>query len=132
MALALLLTDDHDSKALIGESLRLHKAISASSITEALRFLRLSPVQIFFIDLYITNENGMSFVRKIVREFPRLKTVVFYSGKLAETTMLRAAELLGAHMTLSRPLTVPKVRAAIQKVLNDLDSDDKSYREENF
>jgi CheY-like chemotaxis protein len=125
MTVTLLLSNDNETTYFLEESLRAarHTPISLHSMTAALRLLRMSPIQFMFMDLYMTEEDGMSFLRKIVREFPELKTVVFYSGQLDEATMLRAAELLGAHATLGRPLTIPKVREAIQKIFSQFSSE---------
>lgn len=92
--------------------------LEARNGREAMVRCREDQVNLMITDLVMPEQEGIETIRLIRREFPAVK-VIAISGAFGGE-YLRVAELLGAHGTLQKPLSVDGVLQAVQQTLGDL------------
>lgn len=112
----LVVEDDPEIRAVISEFLapegyHLHAATSAR---EAFHALEGHVIDLVLTDLVMPDDEGIAMIREIRRRFPTVKTVM--SGARFGP-FLRAAELLGANATLSKPINSSLLRLTLRQVL---------------
>jgi CheY-like chemotaxis protein len=113
----LVVDDDPDVRGVIREFLEPdgYEVRTAANGREAFGILRGESVDLVLTDLVMPEREGIEIIQEIRRCFPAVKTVAM-SGALFGP-YLRAAELLGAHATLSKPLNSSLLRLTLQQVL---------------
>lgn len=113
----LVVEDDPEIRAVISEFLategyHLHAATSAR---EAFHALEGHVIDLVLTDLVMPDDEGIAMIREIRRRFPTVKTVAMSGARFVP--FLRAAELLGAHATLSKPINSSLLRLTLRQVL---------------
>jgi CheY-like chemotaxis protein len=88
---------------------------TAASAREAFRLLEGHAIDLVLTDLVMPDDEGIAMIREIRRRFPWVKTVAMSGARVGP--FLRAAELLGANATLSKPLNCSLLRLTVQQVL---------------
>jgi len=113
----LVVDDDPDIRAVIGEFLAPdgYELRMASSAREAFRILEREPIDLVLTDLVMPDDEGIAMIRDIRTRFPGVRTVAMSAARFGP--FLRAAELLGANATLSKPLNSSLLRLTVQQVL---------------
>ena len=99
-------------ECLVPEGYDLHAAATAG---EAFRLLEGQPIDLVLTDLVMPDDEGIAMIREIRRRFPSVKTVAMSGARFGP--FLRAAELLGAQATLSKPVNSSLLRLTVQQVL---------------
>ena len=89
--------------------------LTAPSAREAFRVLESEAVDLVLTNLVMPDDEGIAMIQEIRRRFPQVKTVAMSGARFGP--FLRAAELLGAHATLSKPLNASLLRLTVQQVL---------------
>ena len=87
----------------------------AASGREAFGILERESVDIVLTELVMPDREGIEVIQEIRRRFPTVKTVAMSGASFGPH--LRAAELLGADATLSKPLNSSLLRLTLQRVL---------------
>ena len=113
----LVVDDDPDIRGVIREFLAPdgYELRMASTAREAFRILEREAIDLVLTDLVIPDDEGISMIRIIRNLFPTVKTIAMSGARFGP--FLRAAELLGANATLSKPLNSSLLRLTIQQVL---------------
>jgi CheY-like chemotaxis protein len=88
---------------------------AAASACEAFRLLEGHAIDLVLTDLVMPDDEGIAMIREIRRRFPGVRTVAMSGARFGP--FLRAAELLGANATLSKPLNSSLLRLTVQQVL---------------
>ena len=91
-----------------------YEVIEAANGKEAVAQLRLSAVDVMILDLVMPEQEGLETLRKLRDEHSRLK-VIAVSGQFPD--LLRAAELLGAVASLSKPVEADKLLDLLRNAL---------------
>ena len=113
----LVVDDDPDIRGVIREFLEPegYDLRLAANGREAFRILGLEKVDLVLTDLVMPDREGIEMIQEIRRRFPTVKTVAMSGAVFGP--YLRAAELLGANATLSKPLNSSLLRLTLQQVL---------------
>ncbi|HEY4363360.1 MAG TPA: response regulator [Bryobacteraceae bacterium] len=112
-----LVVDDHpgvlnalaDALKLLG--FEVFTATSGRGISE---IVSASSIDLLITDLGMPDEDGIEIVRRMRLEYPELKIIVV-SGTFG-LEMFKAARLLGANATLSKPVRVAELRDCIRRI----------------
>jgi CheY-like chemotaxis protein len=113
----LVIDDDPDIRGVIREFLEPegYDLRLAANGREAFSILGLEKVDLVLTDLVMPDREGIEMIQEIRRRFPTVKTVAMSGAVFGP--YLRAAELLGANATLSKPLNSSLLRLTLQQVL---------------
>ena len=113
----LIIDDDPDIRGVIREFLEPegYDLRLAANGREAFSILGLEKVDLVLTDLVMPDREGIEMIQEIRRRFPTVKTVAMSGAVFGP--YLRAAELLGANATLSKPLNSSLLRLTLQQVL---------------
>ena len=113
----LIIDDDPDIRGVIREFLEPegYDLRLAANGREAFSILGLEKVDLVLSDLVMPDREGIEMIQEIRRRFPTVKTVAMSGAVFGP--YLRAAELLGANATLSKPLNSSLLRLTLQQVL---------------
>lgn len=113
----LIIDDDPDIRGVIREFLEPegYDLRLAANGREAFNILGLEKVDLVLTDLVMPDREGIEMIQEIRRRFPTVKTVAMSGAVFGP--YLRAAELLGANATLSKPLNSSLLRLTLQRVL---------------
>ena len=87
----------------------------AANGREAFGILGFEDVDLVLTDLVMPDREGIEMIQEIRQRFPAVKTVAMSGAVFGP--YLRAAELLGANATLSKPLNSSLLRLTLQQVL---------------
>ena len=118
-ARSILVVDDEEAiRRLLRQMLEPagYRVFEASNGAEALQQVEALPVDLVITDLAMPGTESIDTVRGLHEKHPEVKVVAMseaFGGRL-----LRTAELLGAHATLSKPLRSEQVLTTIQALLS--------------
>ncbi len=113
----LVVDDDPDIRGVILEFLTPdgYEVRLAANGREAFGILGFEDVDLVLTDLVMPDREGIEMIQEIRQRFPAVKTVAMSGAVFGP--YLRAAELLGANATLSKPLNSSLLRLTLQQVL---------------
>lgn len=113
----LVVDDDPDVRGVIGEFLAPegYEIRMAGSASESFRILEREAIDLVLTDLVMPDGEGIAMIQEIRRRFPTVRTLAMSGARFGPS--LRAAELLGADATLSKPLNSSLLRLTVQQVL---------------
>jgi CheY-like chemotaxis protein len=113
----LVVDDDPDIRGVILEFLAPdgYDVRLAANGREAFGILGFEDVDLVLTDLVMPDREGIEMIQEIRRRYPAVKTVAMSGAVFGP--YLRAAELLGANATLSKPLNSSLLRLTLQQVL---------------
>jgi CheY-like chemotaxis protein len=113
----LVVDDDLDNQEVIREFLAPdgYRLQTAASAREAFRVLERDAVDLVLTNLVMPDDEGIAMIQEIRRRFPSVRTVAMSGARFGP--FLRAADLLGADATLSKPLNSSLLRLTVQQVL---------------
>jgi CheY-like chemotaxis protein len=113
----LVVDDDPDIRGVIREFLAPdgYEVRLAANGQEALGILGFEDVDLVLTDLVMPDREGIEMIREIRQRYPAIRTVAMSGATFGPH--LRAAELLGASATLSKPLNSSLLRLTLQQVL---------------
>ena len=112
----LVVDDDPDIRGVIREFLTPdgYEVRLAANGREAFGILGFEDVDLVLTDL-MPDREGIELIQEIRQRFPAVKTVAMSGAVFGP--YLRAAELLGANATLSKPLNSSLLRLTLQQML---------------
>ncbi|MGB2696083.1 MAG: response regulator, partial [Dehalococcoidia bacterium] len=85
-----------------------------------LRQLHDEPVDLVLTDIYMPGEDGFTTMRRLRREWPKVKIITMSGGSRAGPTDLNAgAAVMGAARTLSKPFETEELLEAVRSVLGE-------------
>jgi CheY-like chemotaxis protein len=118
VARILIIDDETTVRRLLCEVLKDigHSLIGVSSGKEALRLLRQDPVDLVITDILMPDMDGLEITRLVHREFPTVK-IIALSGGNPDIDYCEIARFLGAHDTLTKPVSVQQLRESVAKLL---------------
>jgi DNA-binding response OmpR family regulator len=99
------------------------QVFTAQSGREATAMILEHPIDLLITDLNMPDEDGIEIIRRLRKDHRQLK-VIAMSGAFGPNIMT-VAQKLGAHATLSKPMTGTKLLDCIRK-LSDAEPDDLS------
>jgi CheY-like chemotaxis protein len=113
----LVVDDDPDIRGVILEFLTPdgYEVRLAANGREAFGILGFEDVDLVLTDLVMPDREGIEMIQEIRQRFPAVKTVAMSGAVFGP--YLRAAKLLGANATLSKPLNSSLMRLTLQQVL---------------
>ena len=88
----------------------------ASNGQDGLRQFRQSPTALVITDLFMPDGDGLEVTMALHREWPRVKIIVL-TGGAGQRNLLEAATLLGAHRTMTQPITIAELLQAVEQEL---------------
>jgi CheY-like chemotaxis protein len=93
-----------------------YRVAEASNGADAVRYIEASDVDLMITDLAMPEQEGIETIQMLRRSRPRLKTIAI-SGQFG-ASMLRAAECLGAHASLAKPVQPDELLEAVARVMH--------------
>lgn len=92
----------------------------ASDGEAGIRQLRTDPVDLVLTDIYMPGEDGFATMRRVRREWPKIKIITMSGGNRAGPADLNAgAAAMGAARTLSKPFNNEDLIDAVRSVLGE-------------
>ena len=91
-----------------------HQTAVAEDGNDALRQLAEADFDAAFLDVKLSDENGMELLPKLLESRPGLDVIVFSAGAAAECAS--AAKQAGAAGSMAKPFTVDQIREALGKL----------------
>jgi DNA-binding response OmpR family regulator len=93
-----------------------HTVREASTGSEGIKLFRETSVDLVITDIYMPDGDGLEVITKL-RQEPRASKIIATSGRLGRDEMLSAAQVLGADMTLPKPVTMAELLTAVETLL---------------
>ena len=93
-----------------------HTIREASTGSEGIKVFRETPVDLVITDIYMPDGDGLEVITKL-RQETRASKIIAISGRLGMDEMLSAAQVLGADMTLPKPVTADELLTAVETLL---------------
>lgn len=95
-----------------------HEVLEASDGEAGLQLLAQAGADLVVTDIFMPGQDGIVTVRRIRKEFPRVKVIAVSGGdSTGRMDLRRDAELLGAAMSLRKPFTPAELVGAVHAVL---------------
>jgi len=94
-----------------------YETLHCENGSEALRHLKLGPVDLLITDLIMPGQEGIETITRVRKEFPHLK-ILALSG-YAAGDYLKLARALGANQTLSKPIDVQVLRDGVKAMIGE-------------
>jgi len=118
MATILIIDDDHQIRALLRKTLEKagYNVIEARNGKEGLRLFRLTPPALVITDLLMPDQDGLEVIMAVRRDAPTVRIIAFSGGEGA-FDCLASAQLLGAHRTMRKPVSMAELLQAVQEEL---------------
>ncbi|HEX9871909.1 MAG TPA: response regulator [Candidatus Tectomicrobia bacterium] len=120
MTSILIIDDDPQIRALLRKTLEKagYGVIEARDGEEGLRLFRHTPPALVITDLFMPNKDGLEVIMAVHRDAPTVR-IIALSGGLGERDYFETAQLLGAHRTLRKPVSMVEVLQAVQEELQE-------------
>lgn len=91
-------------------------SLTAPNGKTALQICGMRRVDVVITDLCMPEKDGFELVRQLRSEFPTVK-IIAISGMSHSEGFLKAALMLGAHVALAKPFTLPSIWSSIEACL---------------
>lgn len=102
-----------------------HTVREASDGEAGIRQLRAEPVDLVLTDIYMPGEDGFATMRRVRKEWPKIKIITMSGGSRAGPADLNAgAAAMGAARTLSKPFNNEDLIEAVRGVLGEAGTTD--------
>ena len=118
---SILLIDDNDQiRALLRRILEEAGCfvMDAANGREGLRQFRHTPVDLVITDLLMPDSDGLEVTMALRHESPHVRIIALTGGE-GEPNLLKVAKLLGAHLTMKKPLEMTEFLKAVQQELQE-------------
>ncbi|MEO7862248.1 MAG: response regulator [Nitrospirales bacterium] len=118
---SILLIDDNDEiRALLRRILEEAGCfvMDAANGREGLRQFRHTPVDLVITDLLMPDSDGLEVIMALRHESPHVRIIALTGGE-GEPNLLTVAKLLGAHLTMKKPLEMTEFLKAVQQELQE-------------
>lgn len=120
MAVILVVDDDADSRRMLATLMARegHTVIEATDGIEASRFFRAYRPDVVLLDLFMPNQDGFQTIRELRRDFPSSRIIAVSAGwSVGKVDSMRRARLLGADLTIRKPIDLDVMRRAVAELL---------------
>jgi CheY-like chemotaxis protein len=120
MAVILVVDDEADSRRMLAVLMARegHTVIEAADGVEASRLYRAYRPDVVLLDLFMPNQDGFQTIRELRRDFPKSRIVVVSAGwSVGKEDAMRRARLLGADLTIRKPIDLDVMRHAVAEIL---------------
>jgi CheY-like chemotaxis protein len=113
----LVLDDDDAVRGLLQEVLSEagYEVLAARDGREGMRLVAEHPFDLVLTDLIMPDQEGIETIRELQRDYPAIR-IVAMSGAV-DPVYLKTAEMLGAHVTLSKPIDCQDLLRAVRELL---------------
>ena len=121
MAKILIIDDDASTRELLQHVLQHanHTVFAASNGEEGIRLARQTEVELIITDILMPGRDGLEVIREMHRESPAVKIIaVSGGGAYVGLETLETAKDFGAVETLSKPLDMSRLMAAVNRWLH--------------
>ena len=118
MARILIIDDDADLRAMLGQTLQSagHEVVLAADGREGVEQHHMKAAELVITDLYMPNQAGLETIIQLRKESPTIR-IIAMCGKSTALPMLTAAQRLGAILVLQKPFVGDELLAAVERVL---------------
>jgi CheY-like chemotaxis protein len=118
MARILVVDDEPETRLTVEKMLRSagHEVVLAGGGREGLQQFRANPPDLFIVDLFMPELDGLEAILALRREFPGVK-VIAMSGNIAAEPMLSVARRLATVAVLEKPFSLPQLLATVDKAM---------------
>ncbi|MBI3118069.1 MAG: response regulator [Candidatus Hydrogenedentes bacterium] len=122
MAQILIIDDSKAMRDLLREMLQDagHQVLSAENGLEGLRQQRKEPADLAIVDIFMPEKDGMSTIRDLRREYPRLAILAISGGDAdltAPDSFLNLAKRFGADEALPKPFLAGQLTELVARLL---------------
>jgi two-component system chemotaxis response regulator CheY len=119
MRAILIVEDNADQRALTEMILgdEGYTVWSAANGAEALRLLAASPIDCIVTDLFMPEMDGVELIAEARSLYPSTKVIAVSGRELGRTNYLDAAAMIGADVTLKKPVSPEDLVAALRRLL---------------
>lgn len=95
-----------------------HRVVCAADGVQLLDIVRRQHVDVVITDVMMPENDGFEVIRALRRSYPDVKIITISGGASVMPTndCLRVAKALGAHAVLAKPLTRPRLLAALDEI----------------
>ena len=116
----LLIDDNEEIRAFLRRILEEagYFVMDAANGREGLRQFRHTPVDLVITDLLMPDSDGLEVTMTLRHESPHVK-IIALTGGAGEPDLLKVAKLLGAHLTMKKPLEMTEFLKAVQQELQE-------------
>ena len=113
----LVLDDDGAVRGMLQQALldAGYQVMSAGDGREGMRLVATHPFDLVLTDLIMPDREGIETIRDLRRDYPSIR-IVAMSGAM-DAVYLKSAELLGAHVTLRKPIDCQDLLRIIRELL---------------
>lgn len=121
MARILVIDDDQDILDFVSSCLEDdHNVTTAANGEEGMVACEKNAFDLIITDIFMPYRDGLDIIREVRVLYPDIKIIAMtaYVGE-GVTDYLKAAELIGAHYKLEKPLTADKVLEAVNGILSE-------------
>jgi CheY-like chemotaxis protein len=115
-----------DDDALLRRALRAVLEVAGYDVIEAadgaagLRVQREQGADLFLVDLFMPEVDGLEFIRRLRADLPHAKIIAMSGrGRTGQTDILRMAAASGASRTLRKPFEPRELLTAIRELLGE-------------
>ena len=118
MATILIIDDDHQIRALLRKILENagYDVIEARNGREGLQLFRQTPPALVITDLLMPDHDGLEVIMAVRRTAPTVRIIAFSGGE-GSLDCLAPAQLLGAHRTMRKPISMAELLQAVREEL---------------
>jgi CheY-like chemotaxis protein len=120
MAHILIIDDDDQFRTMLRHLLERngYEVTEASGGKEGIKLYRESPADLIITDLIMPDKDGIETIQELKKDFPDIKIIAISGGgRLGPQDYLNLAKMLGARLTLTKPIELPELLKAIEELL---------------
>ena len=120
MANILLIDDDDQFRNMLRQLLERngYEVKEASGGKEGIKLYLENPTDLIITDLIMPGKDGIETIQEFKKNFPDIKIIAISGGgRLGPEDYLHLAKMLGAQKTLTKPIELPELLEAIEKLL---------------
>jgi DNA-binding NtrC family response regulator len=120
LAKILVVDDDDAVRMMLNKMLETasHDVVTAENGIQALNWLRKQVPDVVILDIIMPEKEGFETIVELRRDYPNLKIIAISGGgAIGPASYLKLAKKLGAHLTMEKPISMEKLRAAIRHLV---------------
>ena len=121
MARMLVIEDDDDVRSMLAQVLGTagHSVVEAQNGEEAIRFLKNQPFDLVIVDILVPEKDGFEIIHEMKKTLPEVKIIAISGApRFGFYNPLEAAEIFGAHRTVSKPFGAVLILKVAEELLS--------------
>lgn len=122
MSIVLVIEDDPGVRRVLQHTLEYagHTVHAVDNGRDALRAVKEKEPELVVTDIVMPDSDGLEVIRILTSDHPRVRIIAISGGGMIHrTTYLELARLLGAHLTLQKPVLPSDLVFAVSELLDD-------------